>query len=305
VRYEANGGGIVEPQRIVDNVCEILERSDRPMKAADLVQELERGSVFVSKSQLNGILYSPAWGRPGLSHDQGFRWSYLRPKATEETGTAVRSAEAQRKQLEELLHFIGFEWEGVHREGAKPIFFFLGEEGENFRVIGPTGRVMLERAELFDAVDRYKPGAFTSAQIISAIMARFKEATEALEGSHREAVRQLVETEFWYECAYRGPPTERITDFIPVDAMILTALLTDEPATLRLGPGAVLEPVYLVVDRLSPPVSDVRHGVFRLGVYELIKQQVAEPFGGELVLTIRREGDRVWLQGSDRQIDLE
>lgn len=127
----------MEPQRVIDNVCEILERFDRPLKAVDLVRELERRGVLATKSQLNNILYSPEWRRPGLSHDEAFRWSFLKPTAPEETGAPTRNTAAQLKQLRELLAQMEFAGEGVHREGRpEPIFFFLKEEGRGLLSCG-------------------------------------------------------------------------------------------------------------------------------------------------------------------------
>lgn len=286
----------MEAWRVIDNVCEILREESRSLVAAELAERLRIRGIELDRVGLNRILWARENQRVGLTVDVGFRWSFT----SADSATNVRNTQepaGQAKQVEEMLRQLGFVWEGVRRRADGLLLFFLGETGENYRVVGPTGRVMSFPADLFDSPEVALPSDFTPAQVLAAVNATQVEEMGLVAQQRKLSIKQLIETEVWYASAYLGSPVERVTDFIPVDATIFSVTVPRVGSCLiRLGPATVHQPVYLVIDVLDG-FGDSRHGVFRLSVYELVKLKLVLPDEADLTLTLRGFAEGVCIEG--------
>lgn len=286
-----------EKDRILDCVCAILEERDKPLLAAELVLELAQRGLQLSKPALNDILYAPEQRRDGLEHDANFRWTYVRPPATPAQGPDLQS-------LVRMFEGLGLTFEGVRRRIGGPLFLVVDESEAGYRIVGPKGLVLHEAAELFG--DREECGLlhFSFAQVEAAMRLRFEELFSSTKKNAATLLQSMLRTEFHYQDVYHGPLCERVEDVIPVTASIATAFVSDVHEICR-GPGATINPLFLVIDVQSGVLSDSRYGVFKLGIYDLMKKGYIHVREDEIVVRLRASADGVYLDGPTAILKLE
>src|SRR5688572_21864599 len=149
----------VEAERILDHVCRILEASSRRLVAAELVTALAEKGIEISKQALNNILYEPRNARPGLVHDERWRWSYSAPIETESTGEDTE-VQHQVTVLLSACKDVGLTFEGIRRKNGEALFLLLGETETGYRVVGPSGRILHEDSRSFRDPEECNLAAF-------------------------------------------------------------------------------------------------------------------------------------------------
>lgn len=166
--------------------------------------------------------------------------------------------------------------------------------------------MLLERASLCSKPESLPPKEFTLDQVKKAVEEIFKELHRKAIANAHEIITQLRDTELLADEVYRGPATVRVEDVIPVSGIIFVANVSAiTPTTVLLGWGTVLEPMYLVINTFGFGVeSDTRYGVFKICVYELIKQNLVVETEGGLNLTVTLDADGVFISSDKNRLYL-
>jgi hypothetical protein len=293
---------MISVSRVLDYVVEILKASPRPLVAREICSELRHKGVTIEKTDLNQILWKQNTQSGLLVDKQTFRWRYG-SYAAEEAEKAEKRKQEIRKQLAQQTAFlkfwenIGFEFVGVRRERTDKPLFFLKEDGDWYWVVGPTGNLLREKANRCSSPEPMVASEFTIEQIQKAAEEVLKEHHRKFVEESHHIIRTLRETETLADEVYIGPTAIRVDDVIPVSAVIFVGNVSGlEPSTLSLGWGTVLAPFYLVINVLGMGVSsDTRYGVFKVCVYELLKQDLVKELDEGLILTLYLENDRVYI----------
>jgi hypothetical protein len=292
-------GPTMDDARVLDNVCEALRAHGTPVAAREIVADLARRGIFIDKQSLNQILWNRN-DRPALRVDEHFRWSLVEEAETHTLGGAVQErGESVSPEVAAFWDRLDFVFRGVRRKRGGPLFFFLGEQGTYYRLVGPNGNVLSEPASAYGEPDEFEPDQFTKGQLSRAAEEAIKDAERALAERNRAIITQVRDTELYLNDVYIGPLVAKITDSIPASAIIMVAILDKlQPHRIELGWGAILQPLYLVVNTLGFGLEDdMRYGVFKLCVYDLIKQRFAVEDEGNLVLTLQYRAGKVFIIG--------
>jgi hypothetical protein len=288
--------------RILDSVVAILKAASRPLVAREICEELSRKGVNLERTKLTQILWNQN-DRSELVVDKNtFKWRYDPDAASRAEEAERRKAETRREVAKhaaflEFWEQIGFEFIGVRRKNTEKPFFFLREDDDYYWIIGPAGNLLRERSSLCSRPESLLPGEFTLDQVKKAAEEILKERKRKAIANAHAIITFLRDTQVPPDDVYIGPAVSRVDDVIPVSGIIFVGNVSGlESCTLTLGWGTVLAPVFLVVNILGLGVnSDTRYGVFKICVYELIKQGLATESDGDLNLRIYLESDRVYI----------
>lgn len=287
----------MEDARIVDNVIEVLKSAAKPIPACDIVQHLASRGIQIERPLLNQILFNRNPRRSEMHVDEKLRWQLV---VSSGGGKAIAvEIGSPRDDLLSLWSLLDFNFLGTRRDNKGHWFFFLEGKGDLYRIVGPKGNVLSEERGSCSEPEECEPNVFTGEQIKTA-------TEECMRIKRSESLKRLKETfrlvhdsEELYEEAYIGPLAERVTDYIPLDALLVIApiqKMLDTDVTF----GIALAPIYLVVDVEGfGLVPDVRYGVFRLCAYDLIKKnylcEVNEE--GMCGMVLKYHADKVYIKG--------
>jgi hypothetical protein len=291
----------MEDARIVDNVIEVLKSAAMPIPAREIVQHLASRGIQIERHVLNQILWDSRRNprRSEMHVDEKFQWQIV-PSSS---GGKANAGEigSPSDDLLALWSLLGFSFLGTRRENKGVWFFFLEEKGDIYRIVGPTGNVLSEERGICSKPEECEPNVFTPEQIKTATeeCVRIKRS-ESLRRA-KELFRLVHDSEQLYGEAYIGPLAERVTDYIPLDALLVIAPIRKMLDTdVTFGLAAVFAPIYLVVDVVGLNLEhDDRYGVFRLCAYELIKKnylcEVNEE--GMCCMVLKYHADKVYIKG--------